>query len=226
MIRWLIHFLRAAYRFVFPPACPLCGAEMGSLTLRYNNRRVTPNLCPTCAEAVSPKADNPCHRCGVPLGPYVLSEDGCLYCRPRDFRFERLIRFGLYEDRLRDTVIFGKSAHAQPLSAALANQFWMTQREQLVGYVVGLPVHLDGNSSRISVLAEEFGKWLALTTKVTVVWFDERFTSHAASELIAGAKLTSKRRKALLDKLAAQVLLSAFLDSPRDHPTAIKSIED
>ena len=102
----------------------------------------------------------------------------------------------------------------------------LTRREQLVGYVVGLPVHLDGNSSRISVLAEEFGKWLALTTKVPVVWFDERFTSHAASELIAGAKLTSKRRKALLDKLAAQVLLSAFLDSPRDQPAAIKSIED
>ena len=131
MIRWLIHFLRAAYRFVFPPACPLCGAEMGSLTLRYNNRRVTPILCPTCAEAVSPKADNPCQRCGKPLGPYVLSEDGCVNCRTREFRFERLIRFGLYEEALRDAVIFGKSPHAQPLSAALANQFWLTQRDQL-----------------------------------------------------------------------------------------------
>ncbi len=113
-------------------------------------------------------------------------------------------------------------------TAALEEAYFrdLTQREQIVGFVVGLPVHLDGNSSQISVLAEEFGKWLTLTTKVPVVWFDERFTSHAASELIAGAKLTSKRRKALLDKLAAQVLLTAFLDSSRDHPTAIKSIGD
>ena len=64
--------------------------------------------------------------------------------------------------------------HRKTLALEEAYFLNLTRREQLVGYVVGLPVHLDGNSSRISVLAEEFGKWLAMTTKVPVVWFDER----------------------------------------------------
>lgn len=89
----------------------------------------------------------------------------------------------------------------------------LADHEQICGFVVGLPIHLDGNSSRLSQLATDFGKWLGELTGRPVIWFDERFTSHAAAELIAGAKLTSKKRKARLDKLAAQVLLTAYLES-------------
>lgn len=124
-------FMRSAYRFVFPPACPLCGADMTSLTILAERRRVTPVLCSDCVAAVRQKSENSCIRCGVPLGPYVSSQDGCLNCRARNFRFDRVIRFGLYEGRLREAVIFAKSPRAQPLSAALANQFWIDRRELL-----------------------------------------------------------------------------------------------
>lgn len=100
------------------------------------------------------------------------------------------------------------------------------REERICGFVVGLPVHLDGNSSRISELAIEFGRWLEKLTSLPVAWIDERFTTSAAEDLIRDANLTSKKRKALRDKLAAQILLTAFLESPRDQLRTIRGLDD
>ncbi|HTQ37761.1 MAG TPA: Holliday junction resolvase RuvX [Pirellulales bacterium] len=85
--------------------------------------------------------------------------------------------------------------------------------EQIVGFVVGLPVHLDGRESQKSTEARQFGGWLAQVTGVNVVFFDERFSTSEAEQALAGAELTKKKRKARLDKLAAQILLTAYLEA-------------
>lgn len=93
----------------------------------------------------------------------------------------------------------------------------LADEEQVVGFVVGLPVHLDGGDSGKSVEARRFGEWLAATTARPVVYFDERFTTAAALEQLTDAGLRGKRRKSRLDRVAAQVMLAAFLDTPRDR---------
>ncbi len=80
-------------------------------------------------------------------------------------------------------------------------------------FVVGLPVHLSGRESQKSSEARAFGKWLAEQTQTPVVFFDERFTTSEAEQHLLAAQLTKKRRKARLDALAAQILLTAFLES-------------
>lgn len=89
----------------------------------------------------------------------------------------------------------------------------LVAEEHLVGFVVGLPVHLDGQESQKSIEARAFGKWLAEVTSASVTFFDERFTTTEASEYLGGAKLTRKQRKARLDKVAAQIMLAAYLES-------------
>ena len=49
-----------------------------------------------------------------------------------------------------------------------------------------------------------------------VEFFDERFTSHEAEQLLLAADMTRKRRKKRLDMLAAQIMLSAYLEGMRD----------
>lgn len=93
----------------------------------------------------------------------------------------------------------------------------LADEEQVVGFVVGLPVHLDGGDSGKSVEARRFGEWLGQTTGRPVVYFDERFTTAAALEQLTDAGLRGKRRKSRLDRVAAQVMLAAFLDTPRDR---------
>ncbi len=87
--------------------------------------------------------------------------------------------------------------------------------ERIVGFVVGLPVHLSGDASEKSREAVVFGKWLQDSTGVPATWFDERYTTALAREVLNLSNLSGKKRKAQLDKLAAQILLSAYLEKPR-----------
>jgi putative Holliday junction resolvase len=89
----------------------------------------------------------------------------------------------------------------------------LVKNEGVVLFVVGLPIHLDGHESGKSHEARQFGKWLAEATGIPVEYFDERYTSAQAEELLLGAELTRKRRKARLDMLAAQIMLSAWLEA-------------
>lgn len=90
--------------------------------------------------------------------------------------------------------------------------------EQIARFVVGLPVHLDGRESAKSTEAREFGRQLAQATGVEVVFFDERFTTQEAQVHLAGAQLSKKKRQARLDKLAAQIMLAAYLEQLRANP--------
>lgn len=91
----------------------------------------------------------------------------------------------------------------------------LVEREAVVEFVVGLPVHLDGRESAKSGEARRFGAWLAETTGIEVRFFDERFTTHEAETVLAEVKLTKKKRKARLDKLAAQIILATWLETSR-----------
>jgi putative holliday junction resolvase len=89
----------------------------------------------------------------------------------------------------------------------------LSSEERIVGFVIGAPVHLSGAQSGQSVIAEEFGAWLRKVTNLPVRFADERFTSAMADQWMAEANLTRKRRKDRRDMLAAQAILSGFLES-------------
>jgi putative Holliday junction resolvase len=88
-----------------------------------------------------------------------------------------------------------------------------TQREEIVGIVVGLPVHLDGGESAKSVEARAFAKWLQELTQLPVVFCDERYTSKQAEQILIEVDMPRKKRKQRLDMLAAQILLQGFLET-------------
>jgi putative Holliday junction resolvase len=93
----------------------------------------------------------------------------------------------------------------------------LAESERIAGFVVGLPVHTTGEESQKSAEARRFGAWLAELTQLPVRYFDERFTTANAEALLLDAGLTKKQRKERLDKLAAQILLAAYLDSTRSE---------
>lgn len=100
-------------------------------------------------------------------------------------------------------------------SAQLDALFFQTlvEQEQLVGFVVGLPVHMSGDASAKSKQAVEFGKWLKEQSGTPVAWIDERYTTAMARDILNQTNLSGKKRKAKLDKIAAQILLAAYLES-------------
>jgi putative Holliday junction resolvase len=100
----------------------------------------------------------------------------------------------------------------------------LVREEQIIEFIVGLPVHLSGRESRKSIEARAFGQWLTRETGRGVTFFDERFTTSEAEQFLGVAELTKKQRKARLDKLAAQIMLTAYLESRArgaDQPQAL-----
>lgn len=96
--------------------------------------------------------------------------------------------------------------------------------ERIGKFVIGLPVHLSGHESEKSREVRRFGAWLQQTTGLPVEFFDERYTSSEAEELLLNAGLTKKRRKERLDQLAAQIMLTAYLEAGargQDSPESI-----
>jgi putative holliday junction resolvase len=85
--------------------------------------------------------------------------------------------------------------------------------EAIAALVVGLPVHLSGREGQKAIEARAFGQWLAATTGLPVVFWDERFTTVEAESALWNAGLTHKKRKARRDRVAAQMLLQAYLDA-------------
>jgi putative Holliday junction resolvase len=91
----------------------------------------------------------------------------------------------------------------------------LAKEQRLAGFVVGLPVHTSGLESEKSLQAREFARWLAEKTSLPVRLFDERYTSAEAESALLEAGLTKKRRQERLDKIAAQIMLAAYLESSR-----------
>jgi putative holliday junction resolvase len=93
--------------------------------------------------------------------------------------------------------------------------------ERIERFVVGLPVHMSGNESAKSLEARRFGEWLTKVTGRPVEFFDERYTSSEAERMLLEMRVTKKKRKEKLDKLAAQILLTSYLESQsRSDPPA------
>lgn len=89
------------------------------------------------------------------------------------------------------------------------------EEESVVGLVVGLPLHVSGDESEKSLEARQFGKWLTETTELPIEFQDERYTSTEAESQLIAANMTRKRRKQRLDMVAAQMILSAYLNRRR-----------
>lgn len=91
----------------------------------------------------------------------------------------------------------------------------LAREERLVGFVIGLPVHASGAESQKSQEARRFGSWLSEGTGLPIAYYDERYSSAEAEHLMSEAGFTKKGRKERIDKLAAQIILSSYLQSGR-----------
>ena len=78
--------------------------------------------------------------------------------------------------------------------------------------VVGLPVSLDGSEGPAAAKARTEIDRLGATLGVPVETYDERLTTVSAERLMTDAGLDSRSQRKVVDKIAAAILLQAWLD--------------
>ncbi|MEE4175018.1 MAG: Holliday junction resolvase RuvX [Xanthomonadales bacterium] len=89
------------------------------------------------------------------------------------------------------------------------------------GFVVGLPLGPEGESTPMSKLARAFGARLATEFERPVAWCNERFTSRAAEQRFAERRAVGAARRkdsARLDAMAAAIILENWLQSLPHEP--------
>jgi putative Holliday junction resolvase len=79
--------------------------------------------------------------------------------------------------------------------------------------VVGLPMHMDGESHLLTQLSKKFAQRLEGRFNLPVVMVDERLSSVEATRNLSEAGVKGIKQKAMLDAVAAQSILQSYFDS-------------
>jgi putative Holliday junction resolvase len=78
--------------------------------------------------------------------------------------------------------------------------------------VVGLPLELDDTETRSAKLARQVGDAMGRALGVKPIYIDERYTSVDAEEALIEADISRKKRKGVIDQVAAVLILRSYLD--------------
>lgn len=87
------------------------------------------------------------------------------------------------------------------------------QEYQCTGLVIGLPLHMNGRAGEEAEKIKEFGDLLGEKCGVTPVFWDERLTTVQAERSLLQMDLSRRRRRQVIDQVAAAILLESFLRS-------------
>lgn len=77
--------------------------------------------------------------------------------------------------------------------------------------VLGLPRHMNGDIGVRGEICQNFGKMLEEKGMTVHLW-DERLTTVAAQKILISADVSRKKRKQVIDKMAAVQILQSWLD--------------
>ncbi len=78
--------------------------------------------------------------------------------------------------------------------------------------VIGLPLEMSGERGTMADEAEAVADALAARCGITVHRWDERLTTVAAERMLIEADVSRKRRRQVVDKIAATLILQGWLD--------------
>jgi ComF family protein len=136
MPRLLSELGKGFLQILYPASCFACGAAV----VEYSDR-----FCTSCRKQLTNLNSHLCPRCAATVGPYVDLENGCMTCKKESFPFERVLRFGPYEDPLREIILRIKHLPGEDLAEAIgklwAEAFLNEFKALGVQAVVPIPLH-------------------------------------------------------------------------------------
>ena len=88
----------------------------------------------------------------------------------------------------------------------------LVRDRQVARIVVGNPLHMSGDESRLSQEASSFADSLAHRCGIEVTLWDERLTTREASRVLRESGISVEKRKQAVDRLSAVLILQSYLD--------------
>ena len=92
----------------------------------------------------------------------------------------------------------------------------LVEENQVEGIVLGLPLNMDGSEGESAERVRKFAALLEDRLQVAVHLWDERLTSWEAEGILKEARVKPRKRKQVVDKLAASLILKSYLEAHRE----------
>ena len=90
--------------------------------------------------------------------------------------------------------------------------FALAAERRAVGFVLGLPVNMDGTEGPRAQSTRAFARNLANLTALPIALWDERLSTAAVERALIAADASRAKRKAVIDRHAAAYILQGALD--------------
>lgn len=81
--------------------------------------------------------------------------------------------------------------------------------------VCGLPRNMDGSEGPRSEVIRAFVSYLTEYTDIPIELWDERLSTVEAHRILSASNVGGRKRKAVVDTLAAEIILQSYLDAHR-----------
>ena len=78
--------------------------------------------------------------------------------------------------------------------------------------VVGMPINMDGTKGKSAEKVNEFVETLKGRLSIPVHTYDERLSTKESEKFLISADVSRKKRKSVIDKMAAQLILESYLE--------------
>ena len=89
----------------------------------------------------------------------------------------------------------------------------LIKKHEVEKLVVGLPKNMNNTLGFKAEEVQNFIKALVEVEEIPVEWVDERLTTVSAERALLEADVSRKKRKAVIDKMAAVLILQTYLES-------------
>lgn len=89
----------------------------------------------------------------------------------------------------------------------------LCQENEIDLLVLGLPRNMNGSLGPKAIEIQEFGQQLQMISKLPIKYWDERLTTRSAERVLLEADVSRRKRKQVIDKLAAVYILQGYLDA-------------
>ena len=90
----------------------------------------------------------------------------------------------------------------------------LVRQFEATAFVIGLPKNMDGTEGERCEVVRKFAARLSVSfPTVEQIFWDERLSTVAATRELVAADVSRKKRKKVIDKMAAVYILQGWLDS-------------
>ena len=95
----------------------------------------------------------------------------------------------------------------------LAQVLQLIEHHAVTHLVIGLPRNMDGSSGPMVDKVKAFGRQLVeRKPELVLEYWDERLTTTAAQRVLVDADMSRSRRRKVVDKVAASLILQGYMD--------------